>query len=137
MILVDSGYLIALAEPRDSLHAVAMRWSRTVNEPLLLTDYILIEVINHLSRTPQQRAKSHLVLDEIRLDLQYVLVPASQDLLQQGLLLHRRRPDKAWSLTDCISFTLMRDRGVTQALAHDIHFTQAGFEALMRENPTG
>ncbi len=95
MILVDSGYLIALAEPRDSLHAVAMRWSRTVNEPLLLTDYILIEVINHLSRTPQQRAKSHLVLDEIRLDLQYVLVPASQDLLQQGLLLHRRRPDKA------------------------------------------
>jgi predicted nucleic acid-binding protein len=51
------------------------------------------------------------------------------------LELHERRPDKQWSLTDCISFEVMREHGITTALAYDEHFVQAGFDALLRRDP--
>jgi hypothetical protein len=38
------------------------------------------------------------------------------------------RPDKEWSLTDCISFVAMNERNITDALTSDHHFEQAGFE---------
>jgi predicted nucleic acid-binding protein len=48
---------------------------------------------------------------------------------------HERAQDKEWSLTDCISFLLMRERGIHEALTHDHHFEQAGFVALLRSDP--
>jgi uncharacterized protein len=41
------------------------------------------------------------------------------------------RRDKEWSLTDCISFVVMKERGLTEALTADHHFEQAGFKALL------
>ena len=60
---------------------------------------------------------------------------ASRELFQVGMNLHRARRDKAWSLTDCISFHVMREDGVSKALVYDEHFEQAGFEALLRKEP--
>ena len=40
--------------------------------------------------------------------------------------------DKGWSLTDCASFIIMEDEGLTIALTHDQHFIQAGLQALLR-----
>jgi predicted nucleic acid-binding protein len=65
----------------------------------------------------------------------FIFIPASPELFADGLRLHHERPDKEWSLTDCISFHVMRERGITRALAYDIHFEQAGFEALLRRDP--
>jgi uncharacterized protein len=47
--------------------------------------------------------------------------------------LYRGRPDKAWSLTDCISFVVMGERGLTEALTSDHYFEQAGFTAVLKE----
>ncbi len=58
-------------------------------------------------------------------------MPVSESLLRRGIELYRDRPDKHWSLTDCISFVAMRDHGVTVALTADRHFVQAGFAALL------
>lgn len=58
------------------------------------------------------------------------IVPATPDLFDRGLDLYARRPDKTWSLTDCISFVVMTERGLTEALTGDRHFEQAGFQAL-------
>ena len=79
------------------------------------------------------RSKAHALVDEVMTGPVFEYVPASHALFEAGLRLHRDRPDKEWSLTDCISFHLMRERGVTRALAYDIHFEQAGFRALLRE----
>ena len=62
-----------------------------------------------------------------------VFVPASELLFRQGRQLFAARPDKAWSLTDCISFVVMTERGLTEALTGDHHFEQAGFRALLRQ----
>jgi hypothetical protein len=58
-------------------------------------------------------------------------VPASEEVFERGLGLYRSRPDKEWSLTDCISFVVMQEQGIGEALTADRHFTQAGFVALL------
>jgi len=52
--------------------------------------------------------------------------------MDRGLALYISRPDKDWSLTDCISFVVMKERGLTGALTADHHFEQAGFVALLK-----
>lgn len=61
-----------------------------------------------------------------------VLLPPDQILFDAGLELYASRSDKEWSLTDCISFVVMRERGITDALTGDHHFEQAGFVALLK-----
>ena len=63
------------------------------------------------------------------------MVFASADLFDAGMTLHRDRPDKQWSLTDCISFIVMEHRQLDRALTPDHHFEQAGFKALLRRDP--
>ena len=57
----------------------------------------------------------------------------SEELYSRALRLYRERPDKEWTLTDCVSFIVMEDRGITEALTTDEHFQQAGFDVLMRQ----
>ncbi len=59
------------------------------------------------------------------------IVPSSSDLFWRGIKLFDARPDKEWSLTDCISFEVMAELGLTDALTADHHFEQAGFRALL------
>jgi predicted nucleic acid-binding protein len=134
MTLVDTGYLIALFRPGDQLHACALRWSDALNGPTIVTDYVLVEVVNALSRV-EDRPAAHQMLDYLMGDPLCEIVRASDELLRAGVKLHRERPDKEWSLTDCISFVVMEHRAIRQALTHDHHFEQAGFEALLRRNP--
>jgi predicted nucleic acid-binding protein len=47
------------------------------------------------------------------------------------LALYGQRLDKHWSFIDCVSFEMMRQHGVTDALTTDHHFTQAGFHTLL------
>jgi hypothetical protein len=86
-------------------------------------------------QSPQTVLGHMPLLEHVRARRLCEFVHASPDLWQAGLRLHRDRPDKAWSLTDCISFHLMREKGITKALAHDEHFEQAGFVALLRRDP--
>ena len=135
MILLDTSYLIALFDARDGLHARAMAWSEAVNEPLLVTEYVLWETVNAFSH-PADRAKAHALVALVRAEPDYEVLKAGVEVFEAGLALHRARPDKGWSLTDCISFVVMQERGIRQALAFDQDFEQAGFEALLRREPT-
>jgi predicted nucleic acid-binding protein len=134
MIFADTGYFLALANPRDQHHQRAMRWSGRLNERLIVSEYVLVEAVNALSRR-DLRPSAWDVMDSIQRDPQFEFVSSTPQLLLAGLKLHRDRSDKSWSLTDCISFNIMAERGITQALAHDQHFEQAGFEALLRRDP--
>jgi uncharacterized protein len=59
------------------------------------------------------------------------IIPASDSLFRAGLELFAKRPDKEWSLVDCISFVVMKQRRLTDALTTDHHFKQAGYNALL------
>lgn len=134
MIFLDTGYLIALLNPRDELHSRAQAWAARLDDSLLLTDYILWETINFFS-SPTEKPKAHALVEQLRSNASFEIIPVTPALFDAGMQLHRERADKFWSLTDCVSFLVMRARGMTQALEFDQHFEQAGFEALLRRNP--
>jgi predicted nucleic acid-binding protein len=76
-------------------------------------------------------AFANLVVD-LRANSRVAIVPCSDRLLLEGINLFSERKDKQWSLTDCISFVVMREGGLTEALTADHHFEQAGFIALLK-----
>jgi predicted nucleic acid-binding protein len=63
------------------------------------------------------------------------VVPFQLELIDSAVQLYRTRPDKSWSLTDCLSFVVMERRQLTEALTTDGHFEQAGMKAMMLEQP--
>lgn len=138
MIFVDTGYWLALCHRSDSLHQRAMSWSQSLTEPLVTTEFVIWETVNGLSKPPD-RAQAHRIVDRIRQSENWSVVPAKTELFEAGLQLHRGRPDKGWSLTDCASFVTMDQLGIRlgirQALTPDHHFEQAGYEALLRRDP--
>ncbi len=134
MIFVDTGYLLALLNPRDELFERAQAWASSIDEPLVTTEYVLCELVNALS-DPVDRPKAHAALADVRSSDYWQLVYATPHLFSEGLALHCSRADKHWSLTDCISFYLMQQHGLRRALAYDYHFEQAGFEAILRRDP--
>ena len=132
MIFLDTGYLIALFDDRDALHARALAWSKAVREPAYMSEYVLVEAINYLSGRIE-RSRLHRMLQALLHQTECVWV--DQRLFQLSVDLHQRHGDKQWSLTDCVSFQLMTERLTTHALAFDHHFEQAGFVALLRRDP--
>jgi hypothetical protein len=73
------------------------------------------------------------LLQTLEADPQLEIVPLSDRLYQKAFQLFCSRPDKEWGLIDCISFVVMQERGLTEALTTDKHFQQAGFRALLME----
>jgi hypothetical protein len=132
MILVDSVYVIALVNERDQHHARAIELSEQFDgSPLLITDGILLEIGNSLSR--RFRLEAITAIEKLTSYPEMTRVHITSDLFERSFELFRSRRDKAWGLVDCISFVVMRDFGVVEALTHDEHFVQAGFRALLRE----
>lgn len=96
---------------------------------MVTTQWILTEVADAFSSsTIRHRVKP--ALDKIAEDPDATVVPVSPEYFARGLELYHSRPDKEWSLTDCISLVVMADEGLTDALTKDHHFEQAGFTAL-------
>jgi len=131
LVFVDAWYYLALFSKADEAHAAAVRWSKEVKLPVVLTDFVLLEVGNVLRRGPA-RAWFTSIVGSLRSDPDATIVPASRELVDRGLRLFGQRPDKEWSLTDCISFVVMRERGIVEALTGDHHFEQAGFTILLK-----
>lgn len=129
-VFLDTGYMLALLNTRDKYHQAAVALAKAVQPPYITSEAILLEIGNALSRPPY-RALGIQALTEMRESDQYRIVPVDSTLISRGFELFRARPDKAWGLTDCISFVIMQELGLTHALTADQHFEQAGFIKLL------
>jgi predicted nucleic acid-binding protein len=137
-VFLDTAYAIALSSPNDQFHPRAIELAdelETSGTRLVTTRAVLLEIGNALSK-PRYRQAAVRLLDSLEADPRVDIVPVSEPLYARGLQLYRERPDKEWGLTDCVSFLVMRDRGLTEALTTDEHFQQAGFRALLRDAPS-
>jgi len=130
-IFADSFYLLALFNGRDAAHERAVAASKRLQGILVTTDWILVETADALS-DPMNRVRCVQFIDDLRRSARVEVEPLSRTLLDAGWDLYRQRPDKGWSLTDCISFVVMQNRQITEALTGDRHFVQAGFQALLQ-----
>ncbi len=129
-VFADASYYVALLSPRDQHHQDAIRVGSVARQPVIVTQFVLIEVANALAGS-ESRDQAMELWQRLAADATVTIVPASDALVMRGAELYKRRPDKAWSLTDCISFVVMQDVGISEALTADHHFVQAGFTALL------
>ena len=134
-VFLDSSYAIALSSPRDQHHAYALRLAdrfEAARTPMVTTRAVMLEIGNAFAKA-SRRAAGIALLDLLERDPDVEIVPLAEDLYRQGTELYRRHRDKNWVMTDCISFAVMRNRGLQHALTADDHFRQAGFRALLSE----
>ena len=134
-VFVDSSYYIALLNGDDELHEAAVQVTAALSSRFVTTAWVLTEVADAFSR-PIFRRLAVDFIRELQRDTRITIVPPTEELFERALDLFSQRPDKHWSLTDCVSFVVMQDHGLTEALSADQHFQQAGFRALMLQQRT-
>ena len=131
---IDTSFFLALSLKDDALHQRAVAWQRALVGKLITSEFVLLEVADDLSQ-PHLRKFAAGVFSLVRNDAQITVVPLDHAAFEKGYDLYLARQDKEWGLTDCISFQIMREMGVHDALTHDHHFEQAGFRTLLRQDP--
>ena len=134
VVFADTGYFIASLDDRDPLHERAkavvegLRPSRIVTTQMVVT-----EMLNYVSRGGQRlRMLAVDMVREMEKNFAVEIVPQTAAQFRAAVERYASRSDQRWSLTDCASFLVMEERGITVALAYDRDFEQAGFAALLR-----
>lgn len=129
-VFVDTGYLLALERRTDENHRRALEHWRSLKRRglprLVTTTYVFDETVTYLN-SRGLHASAVKMGKRLVASPSVELVHVGEDLFRKALDLLEGRPDKRYSLTDCVSFVLMRERGISVALAFDRHFEQEGF----------
>jgi len=132
-VFLDTSYAVALSAVSDEHHKRAVDLAdemEAANTHFVTTRVILLEIGNALSRL-RHRAAAISLLTAVENDPKVEVVPLSDDLYRRALEIYRDHVDKEWGLIDCVSFVVMKDEGLIEALTADHHFHQAGFRILL------
>ncbi|MFN0100803.1 MAG: type II toxin-antitoxin system VapC family toxin [Bryobacteraceae bacterium] len=135
-VFADTFYWIALTDFADRAHhrALAITAERATSS-IVTTDEVLAEYLTFFANAHEWMRRE--VAKNVRRILDneaFRVIPKSRSSFVSGLDLYSARPDKGYSLTDCISMETMRREGLTGVLTNDRHFEQEGFRALFRES---
>ncbi|MBH0179470.1 MAG: PIN domain-containing protein [Nitrospira sp.] len=133
-LFADTVYWIALTNSFDQYHAKAVEVSSALGHcRLFTTEAVLTEFLNALAdKGPHVRAAAVEMVEAIMNNSRVTVIPQSRHTFNRSLAFYKARPDKGYSLTDCGSMLLMRERHLSEALTTDRHFEQEGFTALLR-----
>lgn len=130
-VFADTFYFFALLSDQDEGHARALFWTESFRGRLVTSEWVLLELADGLAAS-RQRDLFVPLRRSLLADPNYQIIGLDPSLHVQGAELYAARPDKQWSLTDCISFVIMEQEGVSEALTGDQHFEQAGFTAILK-----
>ena len=131
LVFADAFYYVARLNRHDQHHDRVLAFSSDFRARLLTTDWVLMEVADALAKS-ECRPRIRDFIHHLRQSSACEVVAASRELQDRALELYHQHRDKSWTLTDCVSFVVMRDRGLTDALTEDHHFEQAGFTARLK-----
>lgn len=133
-IFVDTFFWIAILSPRDNTHVKALSLAQSLKESTFVTtDEVLNEFITHFSRSgPESRRRVVASVENIFKRDTVLVLAQSRETFKSGLELYKSRLDKSYSLTDCISMSVMKLLGIKDVLTNDTHFEQEGFNPLFR-----
>ena len=132
-VFVDTVYWIAIANPKDQWrHTAEDAREQLGNARLVTTEEVLTEFLTALSKRPRLRDMAVRVVRGILGNPNVKVIPQSRDSFQKGLRRYEERPDKGYSLQDCISMNAMDSESITEILTNDRHFEQDGYTVLMK-----
>lgn len=134
-VFADTFYCVSLTAPGDAAQGKAMAYDLSESRPkIVTTDEILTEFLTFFGgKGLFLRSIAVAATRSIFADGSVRILPQSRETFMAGLELYAARPDKGYSLIDCISMQTMRREGLTEALTDDRHFEQEGFRALFRD----
>lgn len=134
-VFADAGYWIALFNPKDVGHAKAHQVSSALGRAWMVTsEMVLAELLNTFAgKGAYLREAACEAVERIRSNPNGEVVPMTSVTFRSGTTRYRSRPDKTWGVTDCTSFLIMEEMGISDALTFDRDFQQAGFRALLLE----
>jgi predicted nucleic acid-binding protein len=132
-VFADTGYWIALLNPRDELHDKAVELSRKFSSAKIVTsEMVLVEMLNSLSHAgAHARRISAQAIGVLRANRNIQIWPQTTEQFRNALGHFTQVKDKNWSITDCASFQIMDAANIQEALTSDRHFAQAGFSVLL------
>jgi predicted nucleic acid-binding protein len=132
-VFADTCYWIGLLNPKDQTHDNAIRVSKSLTGYRIVTnEEVLTEFLNYYgARGPYFRGAAAKLVERMQADPSIQIVPQTHEGFLAGLRLYQARPDKGYSLTDCISMETVRREGVSEVLTNDEHFTQGGLTCLL------
>jgi uncharacterized protein len=133
---VDTGFLIAVASQQDQHHHAAQKLLAQLKQNatrLLTTDAVIFEVGAAFSKVVMRKQGASLISAMLN-DPHVQVVNISPALRDEAFMLFQQYADKDWSLCDCMSFVVMRQHSITEALTPDHHFAQAGMRALLLQD---
>jgi predicted nucleic acid-binding protein len=132
-VFADTIYWVASLNPRDQWHdAVVLAESALGDFQIITTELVLMEILNFYAEYNQflRQSAARLVRNMLN-DPDIEVIKHSHKTFLDGLKFYETRLDKHYSLTDCVSMNLMRERGINEVLTHDHHFEQEGFTILL------
>ena len=134
VVFADTSYWFALLVRTDSWHEIAALLSLELGGvQIVTTEMVLTELLNGISRLgTHHRSLATTEILRLRSNPEVEIVAQSKEQFQEAFEYFQSRLDQRWGLTDCASFILMRERGITHALTADRDFAQAGFNILMQ-----
>ena len=132
-IFADTAYYVALLTDSDDLHMAADDIGRSLGAtPIVTTDALLVEVFAYFAgRGRHQRMQAVALVEMLGSNPNVTLIHQSAELFFAGVDLYRRRLDKGYSLTNCMSMVTCGELGLSDVLTHDRHFEQEGFAILL------
>lgn len=135
-LFADTSGFGNLADPRQPFHSLAAslyRTARNQNRKVVTTNYVIAELVALLT-SPLRFPRASIVafIDDLKASPYVEVIHVDAHLDDEAWQLLKSRQDKDWSLVDCVSFVVMRRRGITEALTTDHHFEQAGFVRLLK-----
>jgi predicted nucleic acid-binding protein len=129
-VFVDAWYYIALIDRFDSHHHRVRRLAARIPAGRLVThEAVLTEVLAYFSSEGSQMRSRAVRFARAALQHTTVL-PSDTNLFVRALDHYAARLDKGYSLVDCMSMMVMRDRSIRQVLSNDRHFAQDGFTVV-------
>jgi hypothetical protein len=131
-IFLDTSGFFALMDARHSAHLKARHWlgSQRGRARPVTTEWIVGETCTLLVA----RKRPHLVarfLDYLEQSTALLVLNPDEGLLVSAKQLICRQAEQGYSFVDCLSFCVMKERSISQALTADEHFRKAGFSALL------
>ncbi|MGA7952224.1 MAG: PIN domain-containing protein [Gloeobacterales cyanobacterium] len=134
-VFLDTTYAIALSNQADAFHQKAVQLADQIEAAgifMVTTQLVLVKISNALSRQQHHEAAVSL-LESIDTDPNIEIIPLSESIYHDAYKLFSNHADKQWDMVDCISFVVMREHGIKDALTTNPHFQQMGYCSLLRD----
>lgn len=131
-IFVDTSAWVAVTNRRDQYHETAGNFYKGIFKEFheILTTNLVVAETYILLRLDCGSAVALGWWERIASSLKVKIIYADPDLTEEAIKILRRYNDQPFSLTDAISFALMKKMKISDAFAFDVHFTTAGFIQL-------